>query len=166
MPRINFTDETGKLCWFDDDAAQAVISEGRNWDGNNWRGACSGLQTSRAALYLTRGGRWIENRDARNEFNGINAYRYLTDDEARDWLVRAADAGRDSEEAAEALAKHFPDTPEEEGPSAGGRPKIGPTINVAYPPDLLEKIDAAAEKAGMSRAAWLRRIAEEAVETA
>lgn len=44
-----------------------------------------------------------------------------------------------------------------------GRPAVGPTINVAYPRELLDKIEAAAKTAGMSRAAWLRKVAEDAV---
>ncbi|MFB7736214.1 hypothetical protein ACFC08_17875 [Streptomyces sp. NPDC056112] len=165
MTRISFTDpDTGGLSWFDPDAARDAISEGRNWTGENWIGAVSGLQTSRAVLHLTRGGRWIEDQDARNEFNGSDVYRFLTNDQAREWLIKAADARRDTEEAEAALKRHFPDIPEESGPDPkGGRPVVGPTINVAYPRDLLDKIEAAAKEAGMSRAAWLRKVAEEAV---
>lgn len=165
MARISFTDpDTGDLSWFDPAAARDAISEGRNWTGENWIGACSGLQTSQAVLYLTKGGRWIENRDARGEHNGDDEYRYLTDEQARAWLIKAADARRDNEEAGDALKKHFPDTPDEAGPDPkGGRPAVGPTINVAYPRELLDKIEAAAKTAGMSRAAWLRKAAEDAV---
>lgn len=165
MARISFTDpDTGSLSWFDPDAAHDAISEGRNWTGENWIGAVSGLQTSRAVLYLTRGGRWIENQDARSEFNGSDVYRFLTDDQAREWLIKAADARRDTEEAEAALKQHFPDTPQEVGPnSKGGRPSVGPTINVAFPRDLLDKVEAAAKDSGMTRAAWLRKVAEEAV---
>lgn len=160
MTRINLRDDDGRLCWFDDASTQVDVHEGRNWDGNNWRGACSSLQTSRACLMLTRGGRWVENCDARSEFSGANSYRFLTDEQAREWLIRAADAQRDNEDAEEALAKYFPDTPEEQGPSAGGRPAIGPTINVAYPTELIARIDAAAKRDGVTRAEWLRRLAD------
>lgn len=45
-----------------------------------------------------------------------------------------------------------------------GRPSIGgPTFSVAFPRDLLDRVDAAAKEAGLTRAAWLRKIAEEAV---
>jgi hypothetical protein len=133
MSRVTFTDIDGKLSWFDDDAARAVIGEGHTWTGENWIGACSGLQTARAYLYLTSGGRWIEHQDRTREFNGSDLWRFLTDDQAREWLMRSADAGRDTDDAEDALAKHFPEIPEESGLSAGGRPAVGPTISVAYP---------------------------------
>ncbi|MEU3283286.1 hypothetical protein [Streptomyces antibioticus] len=165
MARISFADpDTGTLSWFDPAAARDAISEGRTWTGENWVGAISGLQTSRAVLYLTKSGRWIENRDATNEHNGSDVYRFLTDDQARAWLIKAADARRDTDEAEAALKRHFPDTPEEAGPDPkGGRPAIGPTLNVAYPTALVARIDAAAAAAGMSRAAWLRKAAEDAL---
>ncbi|WP_033024029.1 CopG family transcriptional regulator [Streptomyces capuensis] len=165
MTRVNFHDEDGILRWFDDEATREDIPEGRNWNGNNWIGACSGLQTNRAYLYLTKGGRWIEHQDARNEFNGANSYRYLTEEEARQWLIRAADAGRDGEDAEKALERLFPDMPEEsgpeaDGPSKGGRPRVGPPISVAFPEELLARIDEAAKKEKISRAEWLRRVAD------
>lgn len=49
--------------------------------------------------------------------------------------------------------------PEESEPSKRGRPAIGPPINVAYPEDLLARIDAAAKDQGLARAEWLRRAA-------
>lgn len=159
MARISFTDsDTGNLSWFDPDAARDAISEGRNWTGQNWIGAISGLQTSRAVLYLTRGGRWIENQDGRNEFNGSDVYRFLTDDQAREWLVKAADARRDTEEAEAALKRHFPNVPEESGPNLGGRPVVGPKVEVRLDPDTLAKVDARADKEGVKRAEVLRRI--------
>lgn len=45
----------------------------------------------------------------------------------------------------------------------GGRPAIGPRITVAYPADLLERIDGAAERTGITRATWLRNAAEDAL---
>lgn len=159
MSRISFTDpDTGSLSWFDPQAARDAISEGRNWNGENWIGAVSGLQTSRAVLYLTRGGRWIENHDARSEFNGSDVYRFLADDQAREWLVKAADARRDAEEAEVALKRHFPDTPEEAGPNFGGRPIVGPKVEVRLDPETLALVDARASKEGVKRAEMLRRL--------
>ena len=45
----------------------------------------------------------------------------------------------------------------------GGRPAVGPAISVAYPADLLARIDAAASALGITRAAWLRSVAEQAL---
>lgn len=159
MARISFTDTvTGKLSWFEPASAHAAISEGRNWDGNNWRGACSGLQTNQAVLYLTKGGRWIENVDARHEFSGSDSYRFLTDDQAREWLIKAADARRDSEEAEKALEQYFPDTEEESAPPQVGRPVVGPKVEVRLDPDTLAKVDARAAEEGVKRAEMLRRL--------
>ena len=41
----------------------------------------------------------------------------------------------------------------------GGRPAIGPQITIAFPPDMLARVDAAAKEAGTSRAEWIRRAA-------
>lgn len=164
MQRITIydTDEFGdrvRLGHFDLDAAECVLEEDDTWDGNNMRGNVSRMQINRAHLYHTSGGRWVEHSDHRPEFNGPNIWRFLTDDEAREWMIKSGGS-----EAEEALAKYFPDTPDEVGPgSQGGRPAIGPTINVAYPKDLLDQIDAAAKTAKVSRAEWLRRIAAAAV---
>jgi hypothetical protein len=154
-------DEGGydRLGWFDLDAAEHVLEESSRWNGQSMIGVISGMQVNRAQLYRTSSGRWVENQDSRPEFNGPNVWRFLTDDQARDWMVKSG-----GQEAEEALEKWFPDTPDEVGPDPrGGRPAVGPTINVAYPRELLDKIEAAAKKAGLSRAAWLRKVAEDAV---
>lgn len=166
MQRITIydTDEYGestRLGWFDLDAATHVLKEDDYWDGNNMHGMVSGMQINRASLYMTKGGRWVENSDHRPEFNGPDIWRFLTPDEAREWMIKSG--GVDAEEA---LAEYFPETPDEEGPPSnpqGGRPAVGPTINVAYPSDLRSRIDAAAERSGLTRAAWLRQIAAAAV---
>ena len=154
MGRISFTDDTGRLCWFDPAAAKDTITEGSYWDGNNWRGACSRLQTSRAVLYLTSGSRWVENADARCEDNGHDDYLHFTDEEAQAWLIRSADAPRGGEQAQTALKKYFGDIPEESGP---GRPEIGGTVNTRLG-DLLPRVDAWAEMQGLKRAEAIRRL--------
>jgi len=156
-----YNDEGGydRLGWFDLDAAEHILEEDSRWDGQNMRGVISGMQINRAQLYRTSRGRWVENQDSRPEFNGPNTWRFLTDDEAREWMLKSG-----NREAEEALERWFPNTPEEAGPDPkGGRPAVGPTINVAYPRDLLDKIEAAAKEAGLSRAAWLRKVAEDAI---
>ena len=39
----------------------------------------------------------------------------------------------------------------------GGRPPVGPQIKIAFPPDLLARVDAAAARDGVSRSEWVRR---------
>ena len=48
-------------------------------------------------------------------------------------------------------------------PSRGGRPPIGPQINVAVAPATVARIDAAARAAGISRSEWIRRAVEAAL---
>ena len=148
-----------RLGWFDLDAAQHILTEDDSWNGNNMIGNVSGLQLGRARLYRTAGGRWVDHTDASREFNGPNSWTFLTDDEAREWMVKS---GGDKAEAA--LKEWFPETPDEIGPDPkGGRPAVGPTINVAFPRELLDRIDNAAQKSGLTRAAWLRQVAAAAV---
>jgi hypothetical protein len=40
---------------------------------------------------------------------------------------------------------------------------VGPAVTVRFPEELLERVDAAADGANLSRAAWLRLITENAV---
>ncbi|MFG3046291.1 CopG family transcriptional regulator [Streptomyces sp. NPDC048241] len=144
---------------FDLDAAERVLEERTRWDGQNRVGAVSVMQTGRAVLYRTKGGRWVENQDRRREHDGTDQWRFLTDDEARQWMITSG-----GEEADKPLSRWFPDTPDEDGPkSKGGRPRVGPTFPVAFPRDLLDRVDAAAGEAGLSRAAWIRQMAEAAV---
>ena len=144
---------------FDLDAATHILEESARWNGQNMIGIISGMQINRADLYRTSGGRWVEHQDHRPEFNGPDTWRFLTDDQAREWMLKSGDR-----EAEEALEKWFADTPDEEGPkSKGGRPAVGPTFPVAFPRDLLDRVDAAAKASGLSRAAWLRQVAAAAV---
>ena len=48
-------------------------------------------------------------------------------------------------------------------PNRGGRPAIGPQINVAIPPEVVARVDAAARAAGISRSEWIRRAIESAL---
>lgn len=151
--RVNSEGGYDRLGWFDLDAAEHVLEENSRWDGQNMRGVISGMQINRAQLYRTSGGRWVENQDSRPEFNGPNVWRFLTDDEAREWMIKSGGA-----EAEESLAKWFPDTPEESGPNLGGRPTVGPKVEVRLDPDTLAKVDARATEEGVKRAEMLRRI--------
>lgn len=164
MRRINIPEsyQSGEIRaggWFDLDATTHDIEEGKEWDGNNMIGVISGLQFGQSRLYRTKGGRWVENVDATRQFNGADSWRFLTDDAAQKWLLRC-----EVKEAEDLLEEFFPETPEESGPGPqGGRPAVGPPISVAFPVALLAKIDQAATAAGLTRAAWLRKTAEAAV---
>lgn len=163
MTRINVYDRSPEgdgslLGWFNPDACTERIEEDTRWDGENRRGVMSGLQAGYEELLRTARGRWVRYYNATSEYNGPEYHEFLSDDEARVWLLKNNDA-----KSEEVLARHFGEPEEESGPSKGGRPEVGLPISVAYPKDLLERIGGAADRAGVSRAAWLRQIAEAAV---
>lgn len=39
----------------------------------------------------------------------------------------------------------------------GGRPAVGPQVNIAIQPDILARVDEAARAAHVSRSEWIRR---------
>ncbi|MFE5582576.1 CopG family transcriptional regulator [Kitasatospora sp. NPDC056531] len=165
MKRINvynrdtYSDDQGKLVgWFDRDSCTEAIDEDRQWDGNNHRGVMSGLQVGYEELLRTSRGRWVRHYDSRSEFNGPEYYEYLTDEQAKEWLVR-----NNTDKSTDVLERYFGALEEEAGPAVG-RPAVGPQIAVAYPEELLERIDAAAKAAGVSRAQWLREAASARLE--
>lgn len=154
MARINIRNYDGSLQgWFDDATTVEEVVEGKRWDGNNHRGIMSGLQIGYAEVIRTAKGRWVSHRNARDEYNGGENYEFITDDEARQWLLQAG-----TEEAERVLAKYFGEPEEEAGPNVGGRPEVGPAISVKYPQELLDRIEAA--RGATSRAQWLREAAE------
>ena len=154
MNRITIHDADGvRLGYFDLDAATHILEEESYWDGSNHRGKVSGLQTTRSDLYRTKGGRWVEHCDARREFNGPDRWSFLTDDEARDWVIKSG-----GDEAESVLAEHFPDAPDESGPSLGGRPTVGPKVETRLAEEDIEKVDQRAKEEGVSRAEMLRRL--------
>ncbi|MGW4695139.1 hypothetical protein ACWEO1_22485 [Kitasatospora cineracea] len=142
--------------WFNDDTCTDNIYEGTRWNGNNHVGVISGLQCGHEDLRRTKQGRWVRHYDSTREFNGPEFYEFLTDAEAKDWLMRA-----ETEKAEEALEKYFGEVEEESGPNVGGRPEVGPPVSVRFPKDMLERIDVARGK--QSRAEWLRTAAEAAL---
>ena len=145
MPRTYF-DIDGQLCWADLTKAEAY-ADGKRWNGQSMVGINSHGEWIDETLYRTAGGRWLLNTDATRYHSGPDSYRYLTDDEARDWLMRTG-------EHEEAVQRHFGEPEEERGP---GRPAIGAQVKIAMDPAILAAVDAAAESAGLSRSEWVRR---------
>lgn len=137
------------LGWFDVDKVVEDIREDTYWDGNNHRGVMSKLQCGHERLYRTNKGRWVRYYNARSEFNGPEFYEYLTDEQARDWLLRNND-----DESNAAAARYFGETPEEQGP---GRPDLGPPVLIRLG-ELILPVDDWAEQEGISRAEAVRRL--------
>jgi hypothetical protein len=150
---VNEEGDYDRLGWFDLDAAEHILEESSRWDGQVMRGVISGMQINRAQLYRTSGGRWVENQDSRPEFNGPNMWRFLTDDETRNWMIKSG-----GDEAEEALEKWFPETPDEVGPNPGGRPVVGPKVEVRLDSETLAEVDKRATEEGVKRAEMLRRL--------
>jgi hypothetical protein len=134
--------------YYDSAAVKLELQEPGEWDGNNIRGVCSGLQTSREVLILTAGGRWVLHHDARSEFNGGYQVTFISAEQAQQWLMKA--------EFEDELEEYFPDMPEEAGP---GRPAIGKPINVRLG-DALDRVDAWATRHDTSRADAVRQLVE------
>lgn len=153
MARINvyYTDGDGttRTGWFDTDAATENTSEYKDWNGSNHIGRMSGLQAGYEEIYRTAGGRWVRHYNGRNEYNGPEYYEFITDEQARDWLIRDGDD--------DIVEKWFGELEPERGP---GRPEVGKPINVRLGDELLGRVDAWAEKLGKSRADILRELVE------
>lgn len=138
--------------WFDP-ASSTLYRAAREWNGRNRASVITGDEYADEYLYRTRGGRWVLNRDTTRYDGGGDRYEYVSDAEARDWLVRS----QDNEDA---LAQWFGPVEEERGP---GRPVVGDQVNIAFPGELLAAVDAAARAAGVSRSEWVRRAAQAAL---
>lgn len=136
--------------WFDRDTADS-FEEGQRWDGNNWVSLHVGDKFSHQKLYRTRGGRWVLCNWSQWQ-GSETTYEYITDDQARDWLLIA-----DNDDA---IKKHFGEIEEERGP---GRPEIGEAINVRLGDDRLARVDAEAKRRGKSRAATIRELIDVAL---
>lgn len=151
MARVNIFNEFRELVgWFDDEKAES-FQEATWWDGNNHISIATGSQWDHEALYRTVGGRWVLR--FWSQWQGRpETYRFLTDSEAETWLLK--------NEYDEAVERFFGAIEEERGP---GRPEIGPEIGVRLPQEMLERIDALAEKDLASRAEVVRGLLERAL---
>lgn len=137
--------------WFDPAKAEC-FDQGKDWDGSNMVGVLTGSQWVDEYLYRTAGGRWVRNLDSTRYMNGPDRYEFLTDEQAKDWLLRSGNHD-------DAIERYFGDLEDEKGP---GRPGIGGAVHVRLG-DSVTAIDAWAEQDGVSRAEWIRRAVEEAV---
>lgn len=157
MTRINIYNETEHETylagWFDPDTAES-FGEADEWDGNNHIGVITRSQWIDETLYRTKGGRWVQRRNASRYHSGPDTYTFITDEQAKDWLLR-------SQENDEAVEKYFGKLEEESGP---GRPEIGSPINVRLGDTLLEQVDAYAAEHNIKRAAAIRALLETALD--
>lgn len=125
--------------WFDSSKAD-------RWTDADYNGNGSGGTGRGQAVIHTAGGRWIlENWS--NWQGEEDRYEYITDDDAKDWLLRNHND--------DAVTKHFGEIEEERGP---GRPEIGAAVHVRLGDDLLAQVDAFRAVSGASRAEAIRTL--------
>ncbi|HEY2763440.1 MAG TPA: hypothetical protein VGJ13_05420 [Pseudonocardiaceae bacterium] len=144
--RAGFFTEESATYWHGDKAV---------FDGSNLADVNTRDQNRGQGLYRTAKGRWVL-RTWSNWQGEVDTYSYVTEDDARDWLIFNAE-----EDAAQ---KYFGEIEDERGP---GRPEVGGAVHVRLG-DLLPSLDAWASRAAVSRAdavreAVRRLLAEEPV---
>lgn len=151
MARVNVFDECGELVGWFDRAKAEEFKEATRWDGSNHISIATGSQWDHQALYRTAGGRWVLN--CWSQWQGRpETYRFISDDNARDWLLK-----NENDEAAE---RFFGEIEDERGP---GRPEIGPAVTIRLPEEMIAQLDQRAEAAKVSRAEIVRRMLAEAL---
>jgi hypothetical protein len=139
--------------WYNDEAIQLCVGEGSIWTGDKHIGPCSYLEIGREDLTLTAGGRWVLHHDGTAQSSGPPWRRYLTDEQARQWLLR-------SQGNEEILAQYFPETTEERGP---GRPTIGNPVTVRLG-ETQPRLDTWATSRGITRADAIRQLVDIALD--
>jgi len=160
MTRINVPviDDTGELVrtgWFDDEKATRVA--GRTaWNGDMQASVHVGANRNQH-LYRTPAGRYVLHTHS-SWVNEPDCYEFIESDAAHEWLI--------INESDDHIGGWFGGLDEESGPptNKGGRPSIGDErIKITVDSDWLARVDAAAETAGISRAAWIRQAGEQAL---
>jgi hypothetical protein len=141
-------DATLKLVgWFDRDAAEKFAERKAAFDGANLAGVHLRDQNAGQVLYHTAGGRWVLHEWS--AWQGTeDQWSFIGVDDAREWLLINGD-----DDAIEFLFG-APVEPER-GP---GQPPIGPEVRAKMPPELIARIDAEAEREGVTRSEAIRRL--------
>lgn len=123
--------------WFNDDSAVQWKEDVDDWDDF----------ATHEELYRTAKGRWVR-CDWTQHQGAEPKYWFVSDDEARTWLLtNHHDA---------AVEKFFGKPEEEAGPNLGGRPLIGPKVDVRLPQEVLQRV--AVYGNGRERADVLREL--------
>lgn len=152
MTRINIytaaadADDTPKLeGWFDPAKAVESTAEATEWNerAGHMVSLVAGGFEEHEHLYRTPGGRWVLNHWS-NWAGGADTYTFVTDTEAKDWLLRNGSDGL--------VEKYFGENPDEAPP---GRPEIGGVVSTRLG-DLLPPLDKWADENDMNRAEAIR----------
>jgi hypothetical protein len=111
MSRVNIFGEGGELRGWFDPATSLSFEEDTEWDGNNHISVATGSQFDHEVLYRTEGKRWVVHWFSQWQGNR-DTYRYLTDEQAREWLLK--------NNGDEAVEKFFGPIEAESGPQRLG----------------------------------------------
>jgi hypothetical protein len=137
-------DETTLAGWFNPSSA-TMYKEATEWDGNNHVSVNPVGQFGHQALFRTKGDRWVLN--TWSQWQGVEErFEFVDDATAKNWLIR------NSED--DAVTEHFGELEEESGPNLGGRPTVGPKVEVRLDEETLRRVTEFA--AGRARADALR----------
>lgn len=130
--------------WFNPDSS-TEYKEDTEWNGSEHVSVNPVGRYGHQMLYRTKGGRWVLN--FWSQYQGVaEKYEFVDDATAKDWLIRN---GED-----DAVQRWFGELEEESGPNLGGRPSIGPKIEVRLPQAVLDRVEAL--RGGRERADVLR----------
>lgn len=140
------------LGWFDYDKAE-TFREDTETNGSNFISVQTGSEWDHETLLRTSGGKWVLRTHSQRQ-GVMDCYYYMTDDQAREWLIRN---GSDA-----AVARLFGELPGEEDRRTG-RPEVGGLIQVRLG-NLLPQVDHyVAETGASSRAEAVRKLVAEAL---
>ena len=128
------------------------LDKAERWTDSDYNGNGSGGVGRGTAVIRTSQGRWVLQRWT-NWQNETSQHEYITDSEARDWLLRNHED--------DAVKKYFGEIPEEED-RRPGRPSIGGYVHVPLG-DLVGQVDTYASETGQSRAEAIRTLLTEAL---
>jgi len=137
--------------WFDYDKAER-FAENTEWNGSNHISVQTGSQWDHEALLRTKQGRWVLMTYSNRQGVMEKTYRFVSDGDAREWLIRNNDDA--------VVTRFFGEIEEERGP---GRPAIGDRVEVRFDGPLLAMVDTYAEQRGIARAEAIRRLVTDAV---
>lgn len=126
----NEYDETTLAGWFNPDSS-TKYDEATRWDGNNNVSINPVGRYGHQALYRTKGGKWVLNNWSQWQ-GSEDRYEFIDDSTAKDWLLR-------NEEDA-AVEQYFGELEEESGPNLGGRPSVGPKVEVRLDEETLRRV--------------------------
>lgn len=137
----DYLSETTLTGWFDRSKAEW-------WSDADHNGNGSGGTGRGTAIIRTAQGKWVFQRWS-NWQGESNQHEYISDDGAREWLLRNHED--------EAVAEYFGEVAEEED-RRPGRPEVGKPVNVRLGDELLAQVDIFASADDLSRAEAVRQL--------